>query len=433
VSRSIRVIVVNTDEEVASDLRAVLLSSPGVRIVAEVDEPALLARALEQLPAEVLLVHLDPNPAGMMDVVAPLIEAHKGRLAAIAMTEDRNAELVMRAMRAGMREFLWKPFPPDQLSEVLQRVAGEGAGSSTRLGRLIAVVGTSGGVGATQLATNLAVELAQLETWGGPAAAGEASASDRSPKPDGQRGAHPRVAVVDMDFRFGQVAMHLDAQPTYTLAELCETVEQIDPQMIERAMFKHTTGVHVLARPDDLAQAERLSAGAAAGVLSALQEYYDFVVVDLPARFDPSARVVFDMADTYLLVLQLLVPSVRNADRILHELTSTGYALQRVRVVCSRYGRESGYLDPADVEATLKRRVEFLLPDEWKSSAAAVNMGAPLLTIGPRTKLRQAYHQLAVSLAGDGASGSDRIMGGSEAEQDASKKGLFSFFAGSKS
>jgi pilus assembly protein CpaE len=241
-----------------------------------------------------------------------------------------------------------------------------------------------------------------------------------------------------MDFRFGQVAMQLDAQPTYTLAELCETLEQIDQQMIDRAMFKHSTGVHVLARPADLGRAERINAGQAAGVLAALQEHYDFVVLDLPARFDASARAVFDMADTYLLVLQLLVPSVRNADRILHELRATGYALERVRLICSRFGRESGYLEQADVEATLKRRVDFMLPDEWKTSAAAINMGAPLLTMGPKTKLRAAYRQLAISLAADSAEASERSeisfsrARGADAN-DASRKGLFSFLAGSKS
>lgn len=346
VSESVRVIVVNTDEGAASDLRAVLLSSDGVRIVAEIGEPALLAQALSQLPAEVLLVHLDPNPAGMMDIVAPLIEAHKGQLAAIAMTEDRDAELVMRAMRAGMREFLWKPFPPEQLAEILQRVGRELPGHGRRGGRLIAVVGACGGVGATQLATNLAVELAQLENWEG------------APNP----AARPRVAVVDMDFRFGQVAMQFDAQPTYTIAELCATPEHIDFPMIERAMCKHSAGVHVLARPTDLAQAERINAAQVAGVLAALQEHYDFVVVDLPPRFDGSARAVFDLADTYLLVLLLLVPAVRNADRILQEFIHAGYAVERVRLVCNHAGTESGYLEQSDVEATLKRRIDFLLP-----------------------------------------------------------------------
>jgi pilus assembly protein CpaE len=404
---------VNTAEEVAPDLRAVLLSIEGVRIVAEIDEPALLAQTLDQLPAEVLLIHLDPNPAGMMDVVAPLIEARKGQLAAIAMTEDRDAELVMRAMRAGMKEVLWKPFPPEQLSESLQRASRDTDGDGRCLGRVISVVGTSGGVGTTQLATNLAVELAQLEDWPGALNARR----------------QPRVAVVDMDLRFGQVAMQLDAQPTYTLAELCETSEQLDPQMLDRAMFKHRTGVHVLARPSDFSQAERINAAQAAGVLAVLQEHYDFVVVDLPARFDPSARAVCDMSAVYLLVLQLLVPSVRNADRILHELRATGYATERVRLVCNRYGRESGHITQDDVKGTLKRPVEFLLPDEWKTSAAAVNMGAPLLTVGPRTKLRQAYRQIALALA----SGERKALeDGGEELNGVTKKGLFSFFAGTK-
>lgn len=411
-SQGIRVIVVNTDEDVASDLRTVLLSIEGVRIVAEVDEPALLAQALVQLPAEVLLIHLDPNPVGMMDVVAPLIETYKGQIAAIAMTENRDAELVMRAMRVGMKEFLWKPFPPEQLAETLQRLGCEATTTGRRLGRLISVVGTTGGVGATQLAANLAVELAQI-----PDRKGAATPENK-----------PKVAVVDMDFRFGQVAMQFDAQPPYTLGELCETLEQIDPQLIDKTMFKHETGVHLLARPNDLSQAERISAGQAAGVLAALQEHYDFVVVDLPARFDPSARVVFDMSDTFLLVLQLLVPSVRNADRILHELRGIGYALERVRLICNHYGRESGHLDKPDVEATLKRQVEFIIPEDWKTSAAAVNMGAPLLTIGPRSKLRQAYRAIALALAGC----QDLATGEEGAAVETGKKGLFALFGGAK-
>jgi len=414
VSQSIRVIVLNTDEQVARDLRAVLLSIAGVKIVAEIDEPGLLSQVLSQLPAEVLLVHLDPNPAGLMDVVAPVIEAYKGQIAAVAMTEDRDAELVMRAMRAGMREFLWKPFPPEQLAETLQRVGRETSASGRRLGRLFCVVGTTGGVGATQLAVNLAVELAQLQTWDGAPGAGT----------------RPRVAIVDMDWRFGQVAMQLDANPSHTIAELCETPEQIDSQMINRAMFKHSTGVHVLARPNDLSQMETVSAAQAAGVIAALQEHYDFVVVDVPARFDPSVRAVFDMADTYLLVLQLLVPSARNADRILQELSATGYAVERVRLVCNRFGRESGYLEREDVEATLKRSIDFVLPDEWKMSAAAVNMGVPLLLIGPRTKLRHAYRRIATALACRETAPNEEDE---SAGADAGRKGLFALFGGAKS
>jgi len=121
VRRPVRVIVLNADEEAGPDLRALLLSVEGVKIVAEIDEPALLGKALAQFPAEVLLLHLDPDPMATMTVVAPLVAERKDQIAAIAMTESRDAELVIRAMRAGMRELLWKPFPPEQLTDILRR------------------------------------------------------------------------------------------------------------------------------------------------------------------------------------------------------------------------------------------------------------------------------------------------------------------------
>ncbi|MBK9121376.1 MAG: response regulator [Phycisphaerales bacterium] len=401
-NKAVRVIVVNTDEEAAPELRALLLSIEGVKIVAEIDEPALVEQALNQFSADVLLLHLDPHPAVMMEAITPLITARKDQLAAIAMTEDRDAELVMRAMRAGMREFLWKPFPPEQLADLLRRIGSEAPSAGRRAGRLIPVVGCCGGVGVTMIATNLAAELAQLPDWA--------------------EGEKPRVAIVDLDFRFGQVAMFLDAQANYTIADLCDSPEHIERQMIDRVMVKHASGLHVLAHPADIEQAERISAAQCAGVLAALQEHYDFVVTDGPIRFDPTARAVFDMTDTYLLVLQLLVPPVRNADRLLNELRRGGYNLDHVRLVCNRFGREAAYLEPTDVEATLNRKIAWTLPDEWKTASTATNVGAPLLDCAPKSRLRQAYQQMAREIAGvvpepgTGPSGEPQ------------KKGLFSLF-----
>lgn len=410
-NQTVRVIVLNTDDQVAADLRAVLLGVDGVKIVAELDEPALLGQALEQFSAEVLLIHLDPAPAAIMDAVAPLIERYKERVAAIAMTEDRDAELVMRAMRAGMREFLWKPFPPEQLGEILKRVGGESCPVSRRAGRLVAVMGASGGVGSTSVAINTAAELSALEGW-----------TDSH----GQA-AKPRVVVADMDFRFGQVAMQLDAQPSFTIAELVDTPEQLDEGMIERAVFKHTSGLHLLARPSDFGQAENISAGQCAAVLAGLQDHYDFVVVDFPARFDSTARAVFDMADAFVIVLNLMVPSVRNTDRMLHELARSGYAMERTRLACNRVSRDNGYLEQSDVETTLKRKMDFVLPDEWKISSAAINMGMPLLAHAPRSKLRMAYRKIALVLGGIENQPTDL------SESGESRKGLFKFFAGSTS
>ncbi|MDX2198941.1 MAG: hypothetical protein SF069_08215 [Phycisphaerae bacterium] len=413
-SDTIRVIVVNTDEEAKPELRHHLLCIPGVKIVAEVDEALFLPQALAQFPCEVLLVHLDPAPAAIMDVVAPLLEAHKDEFVAIGMTEDRDAELVMRAMRAGMRELLWKPFPPEQLTEIMGRARANSPKTAQRVGKLVPVVSANGGAGATTVATNLSVELAQLDNWAG------------QPNP----GKKPKVAVVDLDFRYGQVSMFLDAQPTHTIADLCESPEHLEPALIDRAMFKHPTGVHVLAHPPDIEQAERITAANCAGALAALQENYDFVIVDGPVRFDHTARAVFDMTDVYLLVLQLLVPSVRSADRYLNELKRCGYNLDRIRMVCNRVGREVAYLEPTDVEATLKRKLNWHLPDEWKFAATSVNVGQSLFEFAPKSKLRLAYRQIALDIAGVGGDSNFQAdASDAPAKAETPKKGgFFSIF-----
>lgn len=417
-SDTVRVIIVNTDADAAPELRSHLLSVAGVKIVAEVDEPLFLPQALAQFPCEVVLVHLDPTPASLMDAIVPMLEQHKDQFIAIGMTEDRDAELVMRAMRAGLREFLWKPFPPEQLTQILERARTEAPRGPQRVGRLIPVVAANGGAGATTVATNLAVELAQLETWQG------------QPGP----GRKPRVAIVDLDFRFGQAAMFLDAQPTHTIFDLCQTPEHLEPVQIDRAMYKHPSGVHVLAHPEDIEQSEQITAGNCAGALAALQENYDFVVVDGPIRFDHTARAVFDMTDVYLVVLQLLVPSVRSADRFLNELRRCGFNLERVRLVCNRVGRDVAYLEPSDVETTLKRKVNWQLPDEWKVSATAVNVGQSLMEFSAKTKLRAAYRQMAMDLAGVPVAGEESRFQNERTEPpkkpDAPRKGLLSIFTG---
>jgi pilus assembly protein CpaE len=413
---TIRVIVVNADTEAAGELRAFLVSVDGVKIVAEVDELGLLEQTLDQFPCEVLLLHLDPNPKAMMKIAAPLIEARRDRFAVIAMTEDRDADLVVQAMRAGMREFLWKPFNPDQLTELLKRIGTEAQSrrdeSGHDTGRIVSVIGTVGGVGATTLATNLAVELAQLDL--------QEHAPELASKLATESGL--RVAVVDLDFRFGQVATLFDAQPTHTIAELCDSAEAIDTQMLQKAMVKHKTGVQILGRPHSLAQAEQITAAQCAGVLTVLQDHFDFVIVDGPNRFDAGAHAIYALADMRLLVMQLLVPSVRNADRILQELKQNGNDQHRTSLVCNRFGREAGYLEPSDVETILSRKIDHAIVDDWKTSATAVNMGAPLMMHAPKSKLRQGYQKIAAALV---AGNDPAVVVGS----DDSRKGLFSFLS----
>ncbi len=386
--QSVRVIVFNADGEYAAKIRSDLLRIPRVQIVAELDELALVEQAVAQFPAEILLVHLDPLPEVALPVAAQIARSN-ATLHVFVISEATDGQLILTAMRAGIREFFNKPIDPGMLTDAFDKVIAQ-TSSAVRAGTLISILGTIGGCGASSLAVNLGTELNDLLSRsrlpGGTGSARQAGPTDRG------------IVVVDLDFRYGQLGTMLDLQADYTLSDLCETPEQLDPAVIDKAMVKHSTGVHLLARPNTFKQADHITAANCSSVLSSLQQLYEYVVVDGPIRFDPGAMSVLDLADVSLLVIQLLVTSVRNVHRMLEELRDAGYNLNRFRLVCNRVGRDSGHLAIEHVENTLNMKVIHQIPDDWKTMSAAINIGVPLIECAPKSRVRASIRDLAEQL-----------------------------------
>ncbi len=370
--QSVRAIIFNADEDYSAALRSDLLSIDGMHIVAEVDEPALIEQAIAQFPAEILIAHLDPVLDATLPVVTQITQ-NNPQLAVFVVSEKTDGQYILQAMRAGIREFLTKPVDRKLLAEAVEKLVSH-QNAPIQMGRLISILGTIGGAGASSLAVNLAAELAAI--------AGQ-----------------DRVALVDLDFRYGQLGTMLDLQPSYTIADLCDTPEQLDESMITKAMMKHDSGVQLLARPNSFTQADQITAAHCASVLSTLQQMYDYVVVDGPMRFDPGGLAVLDMADINILLIQLLVTSVRNVHRIIEELRDSGYNLGRFKLICNRVGRESAHLEVAHVEQTVNMKVAHQIPDDWKSVGSSINMGTPLSEAAPKSRVRTSIHELAQNIA----------------------------------
>ncbi len=386
-ARDLKFVIFNRDERFTPELRALLLKHEGAKIIAEVDEPAMLGQAVAQFAPHVLMANLDPAPELILPMVGEIAAANRD-VAVFAASESSEGSLILKAMRLGIREFLPRPIDGKNLDEAIEKVASQRT-EKTAHGRLITVTGSAGGVGATTVATNLAVEL----------------------------GAHALngVTVVDLDFRFGQVATLLDVDPTYTLADLCQSAEQLDTSVVTRAMTKHPSGIHVLSRPLQFAEADIITAAACVGVLATLLQMNDYVVTDGPTRFDQNSHSVFALSDVNLLVVQLVVPSVRNALRILDGMRQAGYTTDRTRLICNRAGRESGHLSVQHVSDTLGLEVFATIPDDWATVSGAINLGEPLRSAGPKSKPRAAIQEIAQRLHAPSADADDK---------DERKKGL---------
>jgi len=369
--QSIRVIVYNEDDDYAPTIRSDVLSVEGAQIIAELDERALLEQAVQQFPAEILVMHLDPTPEQVLPLAAHIASAHP-ELAVFVISQTSDAQHILTALRAGIREFLTKPVERALVVEAIQKVAST-ASLHAEVGRLIPIMGTMGGAGASVLAVNLAVELADLSR-------------------------KKAVALVDLDFRYGQLGTMLDVHADYTIADLCDTPEQLDVAMIEKAMVKHETGVHLLSRPNHFGQADMITSADSASVLNALRQMYEYVIVDGPTRYDAGGPAVLDLGDICLFVIQLVVTSVRSTHRMFGELQNNGYNLDRFRLVCNRHTADTGHLQIPHVESTLNKKVDYRIPADWRTVSSAVNLGRPLAQHAPKSRVRAAIRELAESI-----------------------------------
>ena len=372
----VRFIVLTRDESFSAEVRALLRGLKGTKIMAEVEEPALLQNVVQQLPAEVLLVNLDPSPETILHLLGDILQA-KRNLVVFAVSESSDGPLILKAMRIGIKEFLPRPIDSKTLKEAIERVVASQPESAEQ-GTVITVVGTAGGVGTTLITTNLAVELSALVSG--------------------------KVTVVDLDHRFGQVATFLDVDPVYTLSDLCSSPEQLDPQVVERALAEHPSGTRVLARPQRLHEADSIAAADAVGVFSILTQLNEYVVADGPTRFDVGGKAILALSDVTLVVIEPLVPCVRNARRLLEGMRENGISLDRVKLVCNRVGMTTGHLSVKDITQNLGMEAYASLPDDWATASDSINLGEPLMTNSPKSKLRIAIQEIAQRLhsPGDG-------------------------------
>ena len=116
------------------------------------------------------------------------------------------------------------------------------------------------------------------------------------------------------------------------------------------------------------------------------------------SSFDGGSKAIFDIADLNLLLIQLLVTSVRNVHRIVDEMRSVGFNMERVKIVCNRIGKESGSISPEYVEETLNHNVFYSIPDDWQSVSSAINMGVSLNQEHGKTRVRQSIRDLAIRI-----------------------------------
>jgi pilus assembly protein CpaE len=372
----LRIAVVDPKDSSRDALKSTILGLDSVWLEAECSRYEFFGDVVGQTNPEIGFIALDSNPDKALELVASLSKSAPN--CAILVTSSSNdGNLILRAMRAGAKEFLTQPLKVEDLSHALQRVSNQrngGGGASGRGCKLIAVTGATGGVGSTSLAVNLSCSLAV-----DPANS---------------------VVLLDLDLCLGDADVFLDTIPEYTLSDVAQNVGRLDLTLLKRSLTKHDTGLYLLPRPVQLEDARHITTDELTRVLGLLRASFTHIVVDTSKGFNALDMQVLSEADEVLLVTQLDLPCLRNVVRLMMSFKESNNFDDKVKIVVNRAGYDTGQISLRKAQETIVREIYWQVPNDYRVMVEVRNNGVPLVQQAPKAAITQSINQLAAALDG---------------------------------
>ena len=325
------------------------------------------------------VVQVDPDTPSSIKRFQKLVQAIQTPL--IAAAYDPPLALVRSLIRAGAHDVVPLPLNIEDLEASLAPVADELSDRHSAVGtanaKVVSVIKSVGGVGATAMVSQLAIRFAANEA------------------------AHGRGAcLIDLDVQFGDVAFQLGLQPKLSLADLLEAGARLDGSLVRATTTEHQSGLRVIAAPPEMMPLEGISSEHLTQIVDLATREFGTVFVDLPTNWTNWSLSLVARSDLVLLVTELSVAGLNRAKRQLRLLDSQDLGGLDVRVIVNRFDKsQSRTIRPADVREALGRDVAYTVSNDFLLMRAAIDRGVPIGDIKRKSAVAKDLETLDVGLA----------------------------------
>jgi pilus assembly protein CpaE len=298
----------------------------------------------------------------------------------IFLTSSRiETDLLIRAIRAGAKEFFPQPIKTDDVRSALLKFkerkeslrSSEGSG---KRGKIINVIGSKGGVGTTTLAVNLATSLIES-------------------------GGSPSVALIDMNLLFGEIPifLNLTIESAFNWGEIARNITRLDSTYLMSILAKHSSGIYVLPSPTGLDGVNVATPEIIEKLLGLMRTVFDFIVIDGGQSLDDISLKILEMCDIALLVAVLSLPCLTNVKRLMWTFQKLGYPQdENIQIIISRYHKNS-VISLKEAEQSIKKKIFWNIPNDFPTTMSAINQGKTLSSVARGAEITKNFRELASS------------------------------------
>jgi pilus assembly protein CpaE len=370
-AEKIRVLIVDDLPETRENVRKLLQFESDVEVIAQAGTGEQAVEMAKQHRPDIIL--MDINMPGLDGIAASqAIVQNVPTAQIIIMYVQSEADYLRRAMLAGARDFLMKPFSGDELITAIRRVhqmrpaekeakparkparfeKQQPSASVAEEGRVISVYSPKGGSGCTTISTNLAIALADL--------------------------GHETL-LIDGSLQFGDVAVLLNMKPSTSIVDLMDRMEELDADLVSSVLLQHQSGLRVLMAPPRPEMADLVTEENIKKLLEVLRTSFDYIIIDTTSSLNDVALAMLDVSDRIFLVTQQSLPTLKNVSRFFDLAQTLDYERSKVLLIVNRASDRLG-ISVKDISDTLKRPVIATIPADEEAVNRATDQGHPLVS-----------------------------------------------------
>jgi pilus assembly protein CpaE len=393
VAEKIRVVIVDDIAETREHLAKLLSFEPDIDAAGSAGSGAEALVVAAELRPDVVL--LDINMPGMDGIAtAEELATRVPTAAVVMMSVQGEPDYLRRAMLAGAREFLVKPFSADELAASIRQVhsrerskVGQSApvatpssngrhppASEPRTSQVVTLYSPKGGVGRTTIAVNLAVAAAELGA---------------------------KVVLIDGSLQYGDVGVLLNLNPkNKSMTDIVPELVDDDPEAIRDVLSEHSTGISVLLAPPSPEMSELVTTEHVQRMLRALRTTHDLIIVDAWPWLHDTTLTFLDQSDLILAMLSLEITNIKNMRQFLELADQLGYDESKVQLLLNRSDSAYG-IRLQDVENSIGRKIAHTVVSDGRTVVFALNRGIPFVVASRQAQVSKDVVQLAQAVYGE--------------------------------
>jgi len=399
----IKLLIVDDIAQTRKDITRLLYFEDDMIVVGEAADGAEALKKMPELQPDVVLMDINMPQTDGITATEKACQLYPS-VAVVIISIQSESEYLKKAMVAGARDYLVKPLSSEemaatirsvykqqqlrftqlkncagtpapgckeQVAQAAQAVFGTTSQQPVRsdekpLGHVSVLFSGKGGAGKTTIATNLAVVIAQ----------------------QGKK----RVALVDFDLQFGDIAVMLNLTEGKNISDLAREEGSLTSMKMDCYLIRHFSGVDILPAPLFPQDAEYVKPKDTEQILRLLKDSYDYIIVDTAASFDEVTLLALDMADLIHLVVTRDISTIKNAKTSLKIMESLNYR-DKIRVVLNRSDQDLG-VEIADLEKGLEIAVAHQITSDEKTATSAINKGVPVVISHPAAEISRSFRRL---------------------------------------